>query len=163
MDTRQYEFPASDNSGQSASITIKVPLDWADEIDSRVFQHPYKSRGHLIRDAILGHMKELDSRGEVPEHNRIPEIELSLAIIRREEQQVALMDAIKRSTHLVAGHIREGREDLARRYVAELWSSVLAMDPDSVWRESFKDAILKNYGDLLDKGERVELGKLLTL
>jgi hypothetical protein len=163
LDTRQYDFPASTSNGQSAAIGFKVPVDWVDEIDSRVLLHPYRSRGHLLRDALLSHFKELDARGAAPEHNRIPEIELSLSIIRREEQQVALLDSIKRSTYLVAGHIRNGREDLAKRYVGELWASALTMAPDSLWREVFRDAILSNYGELLDKGERVDLGKLLAV
>lgn len=147
----EFVVPAQDDRGHSTRETIRISNELERDIDvivqSRKF--PYKTRGDLLRHAVVRHLEWLHVlEPGFPKHLLTAHLS-QMDLLREEEMRVTSQAVFKRLHDQVEAYLASGEPGEARRIAATI-KARLAGVADSAWRRRFEARFLRQYAALLN-------------
>jgi hypothetical protein len=145
-----FNVPASDAKGHSERLWVRCQPQVLGQIErvmsSKVF--PYRTRGDLIRHALIRHLKWLDSQEGVRIKSVMAEVDVINEILREEQSKRETEDVVNRMSDTVSMFLSRGASQEAKRLVVTVLNQINNM-PEGYWRESCRQAVYSRYGYLL--------------
>jgi len=151
----EFIIPGQDERGHSVRETIRVSSELERDIDiivqSRHF--PYKTKGDLLRHAVVRHLEWLHVlEPGFPTHLLSAHL-AQLDMLREEEMSLTSHQVFKRLHDQVEAYLASGEPGEARRVAATTISRLRGV-ADSAWKRRFESRFLRQYAALLN-GEPV--------
>jgi Arc/MetJ-type ribon-helix-helix transcriptional regulator len=140
---------ASDAQGHNERIQFRIPPQIVKQMEIAVSDKrtPYRSKGELIRDAVVRHLHWVTECEPIP--TVMAEVEAMLGILRDDKFHSDYMKVFDTLGEQVARHNSSGSIPEARRIVAECHARIARM-PDSFWRDKYLNTLEEKFGWLLD-------------
>ena len=148
IDPREYIVPASDGKGHSDRVWLRIQSGHDRQmsmvLNSKFF--PYRSKGDLIRHAIVRHLRWLEDQN--PVSSVTAQVDSILEMMREEEFNAEFKEVISRLEEQVSHYLASSQVGRAKSLVARVLSKVEMM-PDSEWKDQYKKQITDKYSSLV--------------
>jgi hypothetical protein len=150
----EFIIPASDAKGQSAQEWYRcapgISLNLDIIVQSKRF--PYRSKGDIVRHALMKHFRWLDSLE--PVQSVLRELEVIIDILRNDTFQRSIQTAIEKMGDNITQHMGEGSmgsSNEARRIIGMIQNRIDKM-PDGYWKTRYLKHMKEKWGHVLDTG-----------
>lgn len=149
-----FRVPANDTHGHSEREWFRVQPGHDRQIDtivgSRAF--PYRSKGDLIRHAVVRHLDWLETLAPIPSVTR--QVDAIIQIVREEEFHADFNEVFELLSERVGRYLAQGNVDQARSLVSRVHADIDRM-PHGVWRDQYLREINARWGNLFQIEGRV--------
>jgi Arc/MetJ-type ribon-helix-helix transcriptional regulator len=148
----EFITPASDPRGNSSLISVRVPPDVYEIISTIVASRrfPYQTPSHLVRHAVVRHLKYLATLTDEEMQSRITVLESISHINAACEEFSAFHDTMEGVTGLVEKYVESGAICEATQLLIKLQETVSRME-DGHWKESANKIIRDRLNALTTK------------
>jgi hypothetical protein len=148
-DPAEFIIPASDSKGHSERAWCRLSPGHDRQLDIvlRSRRFPYRTKGDIIRHAIVRTLKWLESMEDVP--SVLGQVDMMMDILRDEQMQqefIAMFEAMQR---VIGNHVSAGATGEARRLVAKMKMQIQKM-PDGHWKNRYHEELDTKFGYLLE-------------
>lgn len=147
IDPREFIVPASDGRGHSDRIWLRIQSGHDRQmsivLNSKWF--PYRSKGDIIRHAIVRHLSWLETLA--PMQSVTAQVDSILEMMREEEFNNEFKEVMSRLDDQVSHYLASGQVGRARSLVARVLSKVEQM-PESEWKDSYVQTINEKYSSM---------------
>jgi len=154
-DPREFIVPAEDSKGHSSRAWFRLQSGHDRQLDivlkSRRFG--YRTKGDIIRHAVVRHLRWLDSLEAIP--SVTAQVDAVQEVLRDHLFQQEFVGTFNMIGNVVNMHLSLGAPDEAAKLVASL-KAHLELMPDGFWKEKYLAEIDSRYGRLLE-GKGVKL------
>ena len=144
-----FRVPANDTNGHSEREWFRIQPGHDRQIDTivggRVF--PYRSKGDLIRHAVVRHLAWLETLAPIPSVTR--QVDAIIEIIREEEFNSDFKDVFERLAERVGSYMSQGQVSQARSIVSRVKNNIDRM-PAGLWRDQYLAEINSRWGSLFE-------------
>ena len=158
-DPATFRVAATDTKGHSTRHWFRSIPQLSGQVqavvESRVFN--YKSKGDLLRHALMLHLKWLQKLK--PGKSVLGQAEAILEILRDEENNREFDIVFAKLSERIEAHQRGQAEGEAARLVLIVMKHIEEM-PDGFWKEKYKEKVARKYGGLLKSVGKAQLGKV---
>jgi len=150
IDPQEFHVPASDGKGHSDRLFCRVQPQLARQMEivlsSKSF--PYKSRGDLVRHALMRHLAMLSELEPFP--CMLSQIEAINDILREEEFHAEFEDIYRRLSSQVSKLLEDPScTPQAKSLVSRIRAKIIAM-PNSEWKTKYIRTLDSMFGHLLE-------------
>lgn len=144
LDPAQFRVAGTDTKGHSARVWTNVQPMHLQTIDILIQsgKFPYRSRGDLIRHALVRHIHWLEDINK-PIRSVTGAVDAILTVLRDAEFRSEFSETIERVVQRAQELLSEGDLHAAQKLVLETLRNVRSM-PDGYWRNKYEKAILEN-------------------
>lgn len=158
-DPVEFRIPASDTKGHSSRHWFRCIPTMARQVEQMIQarQFPYRTKGDLLRHALHRHMRWLASLEPVVSVSQ--QVDAILELLRDEEMNNDFRVLFDRLGQRISQYVSEKSQGEAVRLVLTIRSHINEM-PEGFWRERYTEHLKKNYGDLLKKAPKCNLGEM---
>lgn len=159
-DPAEFRIPASDVKGHNARQWFRCIPSMARQVEQilQSRQFPYRTKGDLLRHALHRHVRWLTSIEPVLK-SISQQVDSMLEILRDEEMNNDFRVVFDRLAGRIDQYMSEGSQVEAIRLLMIIKSHIDDM-PDGFWRDRYNKHLKKNYGDLLKKAPKCNLGEV---
>ena len=144
-----FRVPANDTQGHSEREWFRIQPGHDRQIDTivggRVF--PYRSKGDLIRHAVVRHLIWLETLAPIPSVTK--QVDAIIEIVREEEFNSDFKDVFERLSERVGGYMAQGQVSQARSLVSRVRDNIDRMPP-GLWRDQYLSEIHSRWGSLFE-------------
>lgn len=155
-DPAEFIVPAQDARGHSEREWCRVSPGHDRQLDivvnSRAF--PYRTKGDVIRHAIVRHLKWLEAVEEMP--SVTGQVDMMMEVLRDEQFQQEMITVFEALARTVGGHVAGGAHGEAKRLIAKMKMHVAKM-PDGHWKERYAERLDSEFGYLLEPNRAASL------
>ena len=155
----EFRIAATDTKGHSTRHyfrTIPMMASLVQQIvESREF--PYRRKGDLLRHALHRHVKWLATLAPIP--TVMGQVEIILEILREQEMNRDFSNVFTQLEERIEAHRKGGENNEAARLVLVILTHIEDM-PDGFWKGKYQERMKVEYGELLKKAKRANLGAI---
>lgn len=148
-DTAEFRVPASDSKGHNVRQWFRCQPghDRQVELVLRTKKFPYRTKGDILRHALVRHLRWIEEQAPVP--SVMKEVDSILEIMRDEEFAQDFEVTFEKLGERINSHMARGAHGEARRLLLLVNRHISAM-PEGYWRDRYEQEIKARYGYILD-------------
>ena len=158
VNPKEFRVPATDTKGHNVRVWFRAQPGHAHQMETIVQskKFPYRTKGDLLRHALLRHLRWLESQEALPSVTAA--VDSILDIMRDEEFASEFQLVWAKLSERIAMHLGNGSAGEARRLLLEVKRHIVAM-PDCYWRDAYLKELETRYGYLLKDAPKASLLK----
>lgn len=132
----EFCLSASDERGHSVPMSVRVSPDMSMQLEIILASKkwPFRTKGDVIRTAVLKYMKYLEKENPIP-GSVLGHILAMNEVVKWNEAQKQFLETITNAEGLIRGMMHSD-PDIARTVVLNIKDAIDKM-PDSPWRDKF--------------------------
>jgi Arc/MetJ-type ribon-helix-helix transcriptional regulator len=139
---------ATDDLGHHEKLQCNVPPQWlgsiAEVVESKKW--PYKTRSHVVRHAILRHLKWLEGQQGVP--SNIHQISLIDSLVSEVVRRKEFEETMSRFSEMAHRLLHDGDITEARRIVFQVKDTIASMQ-DGYWKSKYQTTFRNTVGHII--------------
>lgn len=159
IDPDKFRVSASDEKGHSERIQARVMPALAHQMQILVEKggFPYRTKGDMIRHAMMRHLHFLESIGPIP--SVTAQMDAINDLLVEEKISWEFQATLEKLGQMVSSYMGSSADGEARRIILETKKHILRM-PDGYWRDKYLKELGDRWGQILVNAPRGAFGKL---
>lgn len=155
-----FIIPATDSQGNTARLWFRaVPsLLRTIEVIVQSKQFGYRTKGDFLRHAVHRHANWLSGKDDCP-RTTVGQVNAIVAVLQDDEMNKDFSLIFHKLEERIKNHLADGGYTEAARLVLVVMRYIDEM-PEGYWRSRYRDKMQSEYGSLLKRAQRANLGKV---